>query len=69
MLKIHLVDVQVDQTNKKNMAVLLSYVGIFVLCILAVFAIIFFAGTTREFSTLGRYDRTVASMEFHDHRL
>jgi hypothetical protein len=59
----------VDQTNRKNLIMLFSYIGLFILCIITVALIAIFAGSTMYNPNLSGYDRPVASLCYHDHRL
>jgi lipopolysaccharide/colanic/teichoic acid biosynthesis glycosyltransferase len=58
-----------DQTNKRNIQMFFSYIGIIVLCMVAIAVIAVLAGTSVINPSLGMFDRPRASLSFHDHRL
>ena len=60
---------QVDETNKKNIRMLLAYIVIFFVCIVLVMVMSVYFGTGEHVRVPNLYDRPIASTCYHDHRL
>jgi hypothetical protein len=58
-----------DETNKRNIIMFFSYIGMIFICIAAIIVVIAIAGTANINQNIGSLDRPRASISFHDHRL